>query len=109
MAAWGEQAAFVLAGEGFPVYFHVCRKGNGKKITVVIGIGYYNGEVPGGAFAGLNEEDRKKREKLFGKAIWDTIFTGMYGTGLPANQVKKFKTAKEEGSFWPVIGFRREK
>jgi hypothetical protein len=56
--------------------------------------------------AGLNEEDRKKREKLFESAMWDTIYTGMYGFGLPANQVKKFKTASEEESFWPVIGFR---
>jgi hypothetical protein len=62
-----------------------------------------------GWIAGLNEEDYKKREKLFKKAMWDTVFTGMYGTGLPANQVKKFKTAYEEETFWPVIGFRPEK
>jgi hypothetical protein len=57
---------------------------------------------------GLNEESRKKREEQFGKAAWDTLWTGMYGVGLPANQIRKFKTAYEEESFWPVIGFRRE-
>jgi hypothetical protein len=58
--------------------------------------------------AGLNEDSRKKRDDLLGKAVRDTIFTGMYGTGLPVNQVRKMLTAKEEGTFWPVIGFRRE-
>jgi hypothetical protein len=57
--------------------------------------------------AGANEENRKKREALLKKALRDTIFTGMYGTGLPVNQVRKILTAKDEGSFWPVIGFRR--
>jgi hypothetical protein len=58
--------------------------------------------------AGLNEDSRRKREEQFKKAAWDALWTGMYGVGLPANQARKIKTALEEETFWPVIGFRRE-
>jgi hypothetical protein len=59
----------------------------------------------GDAIARHGEKNSGKRYK---KAVWDSIFAGMYGAGLPANQLKKIRTAFEEETFWPVIGFRRE-
>jgi hypothetical protein len=53
-------------------------------------------------------KQKKEREEKFKKAAWDGLMTVMYGVGLPANQVNKFKTALEEESFWPVLGFRRK-
>jgi hypothetical protein len=45
-------------------------------------------------------------EQNYQKAAWDSLIASMYATGLPASELKKIKAAIEDGSFWPVIGFR---
>jgi hypothetical protein len=44
-------------------------------------------------------------EQNYQKAAWDSLIASLYAAGLPASQIKKIKTALEEGTFWPVIGF----
>jgi hypothetical protein len=45
-------------------------------------------------------------EQNYQTAAWDSLIASLYATGLPASELKKIKTAIEEGTFWPVIGFR---
>ncbi|MDR2662717.1 MAG: hypothetical protein LBC31_06940 [Treponema sp.] len=67
------------------------------------------GESAGRAIVELAEINKAAdKEAAIKKAAWDVLTTGMYLTGLPANQARKIKQAFEEKDIRPVIGYRKQ-
>jgi hypothetical protein len=67
------------------------------------------GESAARAVVELAEIDKATdKEAAIKKAAWDVLTTGMYLTGLPANQARKIKQAFEDKDLRPVIGYRKK-